>query len=319
MTLQGDLSIDVARSGFGYRNNLNQASGDLRSLTIDQQSSALELEFQDAGVLHVKPVTCILSEESDSNPGSGCINDSAEMGFHVLESDLNAFLSIEAKAGIAVGTPGDEVVDEDCKFTLERSGQSNAYMYFRPSSILQGKQMIVQLLLQDDVIMEYSSVAGATSLEVINAFQDDTFDAHVEFSSTDCAWRWTDPRLIVLIDPHFPGDGHIDVEIDGWRLKNPHEESDPDGDGIADQLKPVSLEVTTQRRMKLRISEQRFFPAEDSPQSEPGDFNGDGKINGADLGYMLGAWGTDDETADLNGDGTVNGADLGLFLGLWRG
>ncbi|MFG0258319.1 MAG: hypothetical protein ACF8GE_10495 [Phycisphaerales bacterium JB043] len=47
-----------------------------------------------------------------------------------------------------------------------------------------------------------------------------------------------------------------------------------------------------------------------------GDFNGDGIVNGADLGLFLGNWGNPGIT-DYNNDGTTNGADLGLFLGLW--
>ena len=47
----------------------------------------------------------------------------------------------------------------------------------------------------------------------------------------------------------------------------------------------------------------------------PEDLNGDGVINGADLGLLLGAWGTSGQ--DINGDGIVNGADLGLLLGAW--
>ena len=45
------------------------------------------------------------------------------------------------------------------------------------------------------------------------------------------------------------------------------------------------------------------------------DLNGDGQVDGADLGLLLGAWCTTD--ADLNGDGTTDGADLGLLLGAW--
>jgi len=48
----------------------------------------------------------------------------------------------------------------------------------------------------------------------------------------------------------------------------------------------------------------------------PGDLNGDGVVDGADLGLLLGQWGTDG-LADLNGDGVVDGADLGLLLGAW--
>ncbi|MCA9283742.1 MAG: hypothetical protein KDA22_00905 [Phycisphaerales bacterium] len=48
-----------------------------------------------------------------------------------------------------------------------------------------------------------------------------------------------------------------------------------------------------------------------------GDLDGSGEVDGADLGQMLGAWGTKDATADLNQDGTVDGADLGLMLSAW--
>lgn len=47
------------------------------------------------------------------------------------------------------------------------------------------------------------------------------------------------------------------------------------------------------------------------------DLDGNGEVNGADLGIMLGAWGTDDCAADLNDDGIVDGADLGVLLGAW--
>jgi len=48
----------------------------------------------------------------------------------------------------------------------------------------------------------------------------------------------------------------------------------------------------------------------------PGDLNGDGVVNAADLAIMLGAWGTAGP-GDLNSDGTVNAADLAILLGSW--
>lgn len=45
------------------------------------------------------------------------------------------------------------------------------------------------------------------------------------------------------------------------------------------------------------------------------DLNADGVVDGADLGLLLGAWGT--SGADLNGDGVTDGADLGVLLGAW--
>jgi len=47
-----------------------------------------------------------------------------------------------------------------------------------------------------------------------------------------------------------------------------------------------------------------------------GDLNGDGLVDGLDLGILLGGWGADGP-ADLNGDSTVDGIDLGILLGNW--
>jgi len=53
----------------------------------------------------------------------------------------------------------------------------------------------------------------------------------------------------------------------------------------------------------------------------PGDLDGDGVVNGADLGILLNAWGDcpskGDCPADINGDGVVDGADLGVLLNNW--
>ena len=50
----------------------------------------------------------------------------------------------------------------------------------------------------------------------------------------------------------------------------------------------------------------------------PGDVNGDGKVNGADIGVLLAAWGATSGASDVNRDGIVNGADLGVLLSNWR-
>jgi hypothetical protein len=50
----------------------------------------------------------------------------------------------------------------------------------------------------------------------------------------------------------------------------------------------------------------------------PPDFNDDGFVDGADLGVLLGVWGSGtNQPADLNGDGAIDGADLGSLLGAW--
>ena len=50
----------------------------------------------------------------------------------------------------------------------------------------------------------------------------------------------------------------------------------------------------------------------------PADLDGNGSVNGADLGLLLSAWGSDTYDVDGNGDG-VNGSDLGIMLGAWGG
>ena len=48
----------------------------------------------------------------------------------------------------------------------------------------------------------------------------------------------------------------------------------------------------------------------------PADLNGDGVVNGADLGALLSQWGQPG-SGDLNGDGIVGGADIGFMLANW--
>jgi len=59
---------------------------------------------------------------------------------------------------------------------------------------------------------------------------------------------------------------------------------------------------------------------ESAPPCRQGDFNCDGRVDGADLGELLGYWGpcvAPCPPADMNQDGRVDGNDLGSLLGLW--
>tara|TARA_Y100001973_G_C5202490_1_gene338897 strand:- start:3601 stop:4155 length:555 start_codon:yes stop_codon:yes gene_type:complete len=48
-----------------------------------------------------------------------------------------------------------------------------------------------------------------------------------------------------------------------------------------------------------------------------GDVNNDGVIDGADIGLLMGDWGTDNIQSDFNNDGIVDAMDLGLLLENW--
>ena len=84
---------------------------------------------------------------------------------------------------------------------------------------------------------------------------------------------------------------------------------------------------TSQVRVRFRAQDQtpgdyveagvddvRVFAATCPPEN-PADLDGNGVVNGADLGLLLNAWGT--PQYDLAGDGTVSGADVGFLLGYW--
>ncbi len=47
------------------------------------------------------------------------------------------------------------------------------------------------------------------------------------------------------------------------------------------------------------------------------DLNCDGSVDGADLGILLSAWGSNACGPDINGDGVIDGADLGILLAAW--
>jgi hypothetical protein len=55
--------------------------------------------------------------------------------------------------------------------------------------------------------------------------------------------------------------------------------------------------------------------------ANPADLNGDGAVNGFDLGLLLADWGRcpakSSCSADLDGNGLINGVDLGLLLSEW--
>ncbi|MBM4110913.1 MAG: hypothetical protein FJ254_06085 [Phycisphaerae bacterium] len=59
---------------------------------------------------------------------------------------------------------------------------------------------------------------------------------------------------------------------------------------------------------------QLVYSCVEAPQC-PSDLNGDGIVDGGDLGMLLGGWGT--ATGDLDNNGVVDGADLGIMLGAW--
>ena len=105
--------------------------------------------------------------------------------------------------------------------------------------------------------------------------------------------------------------------VDGWPTIWKPIRLEFDADDFADQLgEPV-------RVMLLSLGEPGSIVAFDEitvtsqPIACPGDFDGDGEVNGADLSFILSTWNTTNKSADLDGSGTVDGADLSVLLAAW--
>jgi hypothetical protein len=73
-------------------------------------------------------------------------------------------------------------------------------------------------------------------------------------------------------------------------------------------------DLATGSIIEAGVDDVRVYGATCAP-ALVGDLDDNGVVNGADLGILLGAWGTN--TYDLDGDGTITGADLGILLSNW--
>ncbi len=80
----------------------------------------------------------------------------------------------------------------------------------------------------------------------------------------------------------------------------------------APELGTASLEVF--RTNSVASAPGIFVP---SAPSNPYDLNGDGCVDGGDIGIFVTQWGQPGGFADFNQDGTVNSADLGLLIAAW--
>jgi hypothetical protein len=49
----------------------------------------------------------------------------------------------------------------------------------------------------------------------------------------------------------------------------------------------------------------------------PADLDGNGRVDGADLSFLLASWAASGGPADITGDGLVDGSDLSTLLGFW--
>lgn len=98
-----------------------------------------------------------------------------------------------------------------------------------------------------------------------------------------------------------------------------------DGGAGGTRIDLAAAGVAAARFVRVRVAaDAAYVPEIDAvvavrPAPPSADLDGDGGVDGADLGILLGDWGACAGCAsDLDADGTVSGSDLGLLLGEWQ-
>lgn len=82
------------------------------------------------------------------------------------------------------------------------------------------------------------------------------------------------------------------------------------------QMRFIARDLNTGSLVEAGVDDFKVIDV-DCSAAVPGDLNGDGVVNAADLALLLNAWGSTNPAADLNDDGIVNGVDLGILLNAW--
>ena len=101
------------------------------------------------------------------------------------------------------------------------------------------------------------------------------------------------------------------VEVDSWlRPKIPHDSPVCFEDGFVVGYWETILFPTATATLDIGWSVNLYDKA---------DFNQDGVVDAEDLGVLMVWFGSNNEWHDLDGDGIVNGYDLGLFFSRWTG
>jgi hypothetical protein len=88
------------------------------------------------------------------------------------------------------------------------------------------------------------------------------------------------------------------------------------GHGYAQTLNPSNLAATIgPQHATVTGAVWAVWSTCEAGDGPIGDLTGDGRVNGADIGALLGRWGTSDPAADLDHNGIVAGGDLAILLG----
>lgn len=190
---------------------------------------------------------------------------------------------------------------------------------------------------------------GTSSLESTVTVTETGFD-YTRITSGDKWWKFSvesklDEFVAALTWPRVPGSTFtnytlmdLDLElvrvvdgvpeslvgsagVDAYESGNVRSESSVDNIEllVVNGLEPgeYALKASRMNAGQSTYAGLAWIMIQGEPDGIPGDLDGDGFVNGADLTILLGAWGTDSLIADLDEDGLVTGSDLTILLSNW--
>ena len=142
--------------------------------------------------------------------------------------------------------------------------------------------------------------------------------------STDCDWR-TDFGLgdAVAMRAGRTVDGNVITFGYNWWNMNPAGEEQWLDQGEETNVMFIHTDapsfISNAGLITVELASGESWSSEvPAPGPTHADINGDGIVDGADLGMLVASWGTAGPEADLDLDGIVGGGDLGLLLAAWK-
>jgi len=217
-------------------------------------------------------------------------------------------------AGEAEGGEGAVDVIESISIAFHGSGgllpgaPAQIYLWDDPNN--DGNPADAVLLASRDVVVEVVNDFYATAPVVFSAYAIDPVLVSGSFFVGVSAAGDTFPALLDLTVPRAERSFFVGLPggdaTDAFRTASP--------------ISSDCMGGTFMIRANVNDVDNDGVP-DDCGGAPTGDLNGDGIVDGADLGILLAAWGACPMRgaciADLYGDGAVDGADLGILLANW--
>jgi len=226
--------------------------------------------------------------------------------------DINSDFERDAMAGHTVGHLRDNlesnVVNGPCVLRATHRATPTSFPEILPLlPVLGGGEQAEQHTRALGIGLGHEGTLQATGFSVLSGFWQTAVLWNQEPGGT-----WEDINLQGVLE-----EGRIDIN------------------GLDDELNPGTLELITAHDVNRNgwiVGIARVNPQNSSVQLTrpfllipdtcplppcPGDFNGDGMVDGDDISALLGAWGTSLVDTDLNCDGETNSMDLAILLGNW--